>query len=134
MVDEYGTFQGVVTLEDILEEIVGEIDDEHDVSVAGVRAQADGSYLVNGTVTIRDLNRELDWSLPDEGASTIAGLILHESRVIPGVGQEFLFYGFRFKILRRHRNQVVQIRVWKAEIETTRAPETGSMIRESGLP
>tara|TARA_B100001123_G_scaffold229178_1_gene257816 strand:+ start:57 stop:1274 length:1218 start_codon:yes stop_codon:yes gene_type:complete len=130
VVDEYGTFQGVVTLEDILEEIVGEIDDEHDISVAGVRPQADGSYLVNGTVTIRDLNRELDWLLPDEGASTIAGLILHESRVIPTVGQEFLFYGFRFKILRRHRNQVVQIRVWKAETEAARMTEKESVISE----
>ena len=116
VVDEYGTFQGVVTLEDILEEIVGEIDDEHDISVAGVRPQADGSYLVNGTVTIRDLNRELDWSLPDEDASTIAGLVLHESRVIPTVGQEFLFHGFHFEIMRRHRNQVTQIRVWSVEM------------------
>jgi Mg2+/Co2+ transporter CorB len=117
VVDEYGTFQGVVTLEDILEEIVGEIDDEHDISVAGVRIQTDGSYLVNGTVTIRDLNRELDWRLPDEDASTIAGLVLHEARVIPAIGQEFLFHGFRFKILRRQRNQITQIRVWKVELD-----------------
>ena len=94
VVDEYGTLQGVVTLEDILEEIVGNIDDENDISVTGVRAQADGSYLVNGTVTLRDLNRDLDWNLPDEDASTIAGLILYETRVIPSVGQEFLFHGY----------------------------------------
>jgi Mg2+/Co2+ transporter CorB len=115
VVDEYGTLQGVVTLEDILEEIVGNIDDENDISVTGVRAQADGSYLVNGTVTLRDLNRDLDWNLPDEDASTIAGLILYETRVIPSVGQEFLFHGFRFKILRRHRNQITQLRVWSGE-------------------
>jgi Mg2+/Co2+ transporter CorB len=115
VVDEYGTLQGVVTLEDILEEIVGNIDDENDISVTGVRAQADGSYLVDGTVTLRDLNRDLDWNLPDEDASTIAGLILYETRVIPSVGQEFLFHGFRFKILRRHRNQITQLRVWSGE-------------------
>jgi Mg2+/Co2+ transporter CorB len=117
VVDEYGTLQGVVTLEDILEEIVGNIDDENDVSVAGVRAQPDGSYLVDGTVTLRDLNRELDWNLPDEDASTVAGLILHEARIIPTIGQEFLFHGFRFKILRRHRNQITQIRIWLVPVE-----------------
>ena len=111
-VDEYGTLQGVVTLEDILEEIVGNIDDENDVTVSGVRPQPDGSFLINGSVTLRDLNRDFEWSLPDEDASTIAGLILHEARIIPNVGQEFIFYGFRFRILRKHRNQVTQLRVW----------------------
>ena len=112
VVDEYGTFEGVVTLEDILEEIVGDIDDEHDIQVAGVNPQADGSYVVDGTVTIRDLNREFDWILPDADAATIAGLVLLEARAIPIVGQEFLFFGFRFKILRRQRNQVTQLRIW----------------------
>ena len=112
VVDEYGTLQGVVTLEDILEEIVGNIDDENDVAVSGVRPQPDGSFLINGSVTLRDLNRDFEWSLPDEDASTIAGLILHEARIIPNVGQEFIFYGFRFRILRKHRNQVTQLRVW----------------------
>ena len=112
VVDEYGTLQGVVTLEDILEEIVGNIDDENDVTVSGVRPQPDGSFLINGSVTLRDLNRDFEWNLPDEDASTIAGLILHEARIIPNVGQEFIFYGFRFRILRKHRNQVTQLRVW----------------------
>jgi len=111
VVDEYGSFMGVVTLEDILEEIVGDILDEHDVAVAGVRVQPDGSTVVNGTVTIRDLNREFAWSLPDEEASTIAGLVLHEARRIPEVGQEFVFHGFRFRILRRQRNQITLLRL-----------------------
>ena len=112
VVDEYGSLQGVVTLEDILEEIVGDIDDEHDLPVAGVRRQPNGSFIVDGTVTIRDLKREFDWNLPDEEASTLAGLVLHEARRIPQVGQTFTFYGFRFEILRRQRHQITSIRVW----------------------
>jgi Mg2+/Co2+ transporter CorB len=111
VVDEYGALMGVVSLEDILEEIVGEITDEHDVPVRGVRPQPDGSYVVNGNVTIRDLNREFDWRLPDEEAATIAGLVIWESRQIPAVGQAFEFYGFRFEILRRQRNQITLLRV-----------------------
>jgi Mg2+/Co2+ transporter CorB len=111
VIDEYGSLMGVVTLEDIIEEIVGNIDDEHDVLPSGVTPRPDGSYLIDGAVTIRDLNREFEWDLPDEEAATIAGLVLHESRRIPEVGQRFLFYGFRFEIVRRHHHQITCIRL-----------------------
>ncbi|MBF0392996.1 MAG: HlyC/CorC family transporter [Alphaproteobacteria bacterium] len=111
VVDEYGSLMGVVTLEDILEEIVGEISDELDIAVSRARQQPDGSIVVEGMVTIRDLNREFDWRLPDDEAATIAGLVLHESRLIPEVGQSFLFHGFRFEVIRRHRNQLTAIRI-----------------------
>jgi len=111
VVDEYGSLMGVVTLEDILEEIVGDISDEHDIAVPGLNPQPDGSLIVDGQFTIRDLNRQMEWSLPDEEAATIAGLVLHESRRIPEEGQVFIFYGFRFEILRRQRHQITSIRL-----------------------
>ena len=111
VVDEYGALQGMVTLEDILEEIVGEIEDEHDAAVQGLRRQGDGSIHVDGSVTVRDLNRAMDWHLPDDHAVTIAGLVIHEAQTIPEPGQTFIFYGHRFQVLRRQRNQITALRV-----------------------
>jgi len=115
VVDEYGELQGMITLEDILEEIVGAIHDEHDVQIQGVRAQADGSVNVDGWVPIRDLNRATGWGLPDDEAVTVAGLVIHEAQTIPEPGQSFVFHGYRFNILRRHRNQVTGVNVSRAE-------------------
>ena len=111
VIDEYGALQGLITLEDILEEIVGEIRDEHDVPISGVRPQPDGSTNVDGWVTIRELNRAMNWNLPDEEATTIAGLVIHEAQAIPEVGQAFSFHGLKFEILRKQRNQITAIRI-----------------------
>jgi Mg2+/Co2+ transporter CorB len=120
VVDEYGALLGVVTLEDILEEIVGDIAERHEYRMPGVRPQPDGTLVVDGHVTIRELNREFDWRLPDEEAATIAGLVLHEARRIPDVGQVFNFHGFRFEILRRKRHQIQALRVTPPNVLASR--------------
>ena len=111
VVDEYGVLQGLVTLEDIIEEIVGDITDEHDIDSEDLVREADGAVVVAGAMTIRDLNRALDWSLPDEEATTIAGLMIHEAQTIPFEGQVFAFHGLRFEVLERQRHQVTRLRL-----------------------
>lgn len=119
VVDEYGEVLGLLTLEDILEEIVGEIADEHDIEVEGVRPQPNGSLIVDGDVPIRDLNRAMDWSLPDDEATTVAGLVIHEAQIIPETGQAFTFYGFKFEVLRKRKNQLTSIRLTPIGLVTT---------------
>ncbi len=112
VVDEYGTLQGLITLEDILEEIVGEISDEFDLDEENdLQAADDGSYTIDGAMTIRDLNRAADWNLPDEEANTIAGLVIHEAQMIPTVGQVFSFHGFRFEVLAKDENRLSELKI-----------------------
>ena len=112
VVDEYGAIQGLVTLEDILDEIFGDIPDEHEeLEAPGIRRQPDGTFNIDGDVPVRDINRTLDWQLPEEAATTLAGLVIDEARTIPEIGQRFAFFGFEFEILRRQRNQITVVRV-----------------------
>ena len=122
VVDEYGDVQGLVTLEDILEEIVGDIADEHDIDMQGVRLQPDGSVIVDGSLPIRDINRALDWSLPDEEATTIAGLVIHETQMIPEVKQAFTFYGKRFSVLKKEKNRLTRLRIVPLDADGKAAP------------
>src|SRR5665213_2697900 len=124
VVDEYGELQGLITLEDIIEEIVGDIVDEFDAVSNGVRKQKDGIYMVDGTVPLRDLNRALDWQLPDDEATTLAGLVIHEAQMIPETGQVFNFHGFRFEVLKKRRQQITVLRVSKTAPATVIDPTT----------
>jgi Mg2+/Co2+ transporter CorB len=111
VVDEYGELEGLVTIKDIIAEIVGDISDEHEIAVAGVRMLPDGSANVDGAVPVRDLNRAMEWNIPDDEATTIAGVVIHEARSIPEPGQSFTFHGYRFQVLRRNRNRITALRV-----------------------
>lgn len=112
VVDEYGSLQGLITLEDILEEIVGEITDEFDpFAENALKPDGEGQFLVDGAMTIRDLNRANDWNLPDDEANTVAGLVIHEAQMIPTGGQVFLFHGFRFEVLNREGNRITRLKI-----------------------
>jgi Mg2+/Co2+ transporter CorB len=111
VVDEYGEVQGLITLEDIIEEIVGDIKDEFDAVATGVRKTRDGAFIIEGSVPLRDLNRAFDWQLPDEEATTLAGLVIHEARMIPEQGQVFSFHGFKFEVLKKRKQQVTSVKV-----------------------
>ena len=113
VVDEYGALQGLITLEDILEEIVGEITDEFDKNDLEVTKAQDGHMIVDGAMTIRDLNRAQEWGLPDEEANTLAGLVIHEAQMIPSEGQVFVFYGFRFEVVARKENRITRLKIEK---------------------
>ena len=128
VVDEYGEVQGLVTLEDILEEIVGDIKDEFDGVATGVRKTRDGSYVVDGTVPLRDLNRSFDWQLPDEEATTLAGLVIHEAQMIPEAGQIFSFHGFKFEVLKKRKQQITSIKVTRIEGTAMQAPSKDTQV------
>lgn len=133
VVDEYGEVEGLITLEDILEEIVGQITDEHDNAELHIRPQTDGTVNVDGTVAVRDLNRHMDWDLPEEEATTIAGLVVHEAQTIPDPGQVFTFYGYRIEILRRSRNKIAAVRIKRLADQdaTDRTQPPSARVRKS---
>ncbi len=126
VVDEYGSLEGMVTLEDILEEIVGQIDDEHDPASAAIHQDRDGGVVVAGATTIRDLNRQYDWQLPDDDAATIAGLLIHEMREIPLEGAEFETHGFRFKVLQKQKNQLTRLKITPLQPDTSGDDESSA--------
>lgn len=117
VVDEHGGVEGIITLEDLLEEIVGDISDEHDEEVnEQIHSQADGSYILDGGVAVRDLNRRLELNLPiSEGYTTIAGFLMSESGQILAEGQTVPFNGHIFRVEKVVKRRIKQVRMEKAD-------------------
>jgi Mg2+/Co2+ transporter CorB len=120
VIDEYGDLQGIVTLEDVIEEIVGQIDDEHDTLIKRIIVKNNNRYIIDAAISIRDLNREMNWVLPDEGASTLAGLIINEAKRLPEKGESFIISGLKMTIKKKHRNQLKSILVEMTEVGDSR--------------
>lgn len=128
VVDEYGTIEGLITLEDILEEVFGNIAEVYDdILPQEIRQQPDGSYNIDGWTPVREINRELNWELPDEDATTLAGLVINEARTIPDVGQKFAFHGFKFQVLRKQRNQITALKVTPPKELADRVPPSAAL-------
>jgi Mg2+/Co2+ transporter CorB len=115
VVDEYGALMGVITLEDILEEIVGDIADEHDTINSDITILKTGAVVVEGSMPIRDLNRQFNWTLSDEEATTIAGYVIDEAEIIPLIGECYTIENFTFEIIKRKKNQITLVKIHPPE-------------------
>ena len=112
VVDEYGDLLGLITLEDILEEIVGKFTTDSAASIKDIYPQPDGSVLVDGGVHIRDVNKALDWSLPTDGPKTLNGMILEYMEMIPEKGTSLLLHQLPVEIIKTHKNAIKLVRVF----------------------
>ncbi len=115
VVDEYGVLQGLVTLEDILEEIVGQIEDEHDFPSSSLNVDKNGNINAKGNVSLRDLNRKFNLKLPEDSASTIAGLIINIAKRIPEIGESFVIKNLIISVSSRNQTRITKILIKKED-------------------